>query len=24
VGTAGEPDYMAFGAVRTAKDNFKG
>ena len=24
VGAAGEPDYKAFGAVRTAKDNFKG
>jgi len=24
VGAGGEPDYMAFGAVRTAKDNFKG
>jgi hydroxyacylglutathione hydrolase len=24
VGTAGEPDYRAFGAVRTAKDDFKG
>ena len=24
VGAGGEPDYMAFGAVRAAKDNFKG
>jgi hydroxyacylglutathione hydrolase len=24
VGAGGEPDYKAFGAVRTAKDNFKG
>jgi hydroxyacylglutathione hydrolase len=24
VGTAGEPDYKAFGAVRAAKDDFKG
>ena len=24
VGAAGEPDYKAFGAVRAAKDNFKG
>jgi hydroxyacylglutathione hydrolase len=24
VGAAGRPDYQAFGAVRTAKDNFKG
>ena len=24
VGAGGEPDYEAFGAVRAAKDNFKG
>jgi hydroxyacylglutathione hydrolase len=24
VGAAGEPDYVAFGAVRAAKDNFRG
>ena len=24
VGAAGKPDYAAFGAVRSAKDNFKG
>ena len=23
-GVSGEPDYKAFGAVRAAKDNFKG